>query len=154
MKKKTIKVKRNKVKCKKATKKKTTKKRLVKKTIKKKIVQKKKVVKKKRSVKKTTKKKVAKRKRRKRLRMEDLYPILNKVQMTGKPASFVVEIVEAEVIENTIKDLGLIYRRNDMKTQVEFFIKPNEYSMADMEDELMEIEYLDDEIPEIGEIFP
>lgn len=107
--------------------------------------------------KKTTKKKVVhkkKRKRRKKMKLEDLYPILNKVQMTGKPTSFVVKFVDAAVIENTIKDLGLSYRRNDMKTQVEFSIKANEYTMIDMEDELMEIEYLDDEIPEIGEIFP
>ena len=118
--------------------------------VKRKVVQYKKVKKKK-----TTKKKVVKkRKRRKRLRMEDLYPILNKVQMTGKPTSFVVEPLESAIVENTIKDLGLLYRRNDMKTQVEFFVRINRYEAIDIEDELLEIEYLDDEIPELDDIFP
>jgi len=121
----------------------------------KKKVVKKKVVKKKVVKKKVVKKKVVKkRKRRKKFFMKDLYPILNKVQLKRKPVTFVTETIEAAIVENTIKDLGLIYSKRDMKTQVEFTVKPNKDDIFDREEDMLDdLEYLDDEIPEIDQIF-
>ena len=101
--------------------------------------------------KKTTSKK---RKRRKKFLMKDLYPLLNKVQLKRKTIKFLTEIIESAIVENTIKDLGLIYSKKEMKTQVEFTVKPNEKEIFDNEEEILDIEYLDDEIPEIDQIFP
>lgn len=149
-KKKTIKVKRKMVEYKK---KKAEKKVVKKKTTKKKT--KKKVVKKK-----DTKKKAVRKKRRKRrvtrakLLMIDIYPILNRVQLRGKTEVFVSEINEADIIENTIKDLELRYLRRDMKKQVEFTVRPNKSNQYNNEEDLLDIEYLEDEIPELGQIFP
>jgi hypothetical protein len=159
-KKKTTKVKRNSVQYKK---KKTKKKKSVKKKTKKKVV-KKKVVKKKAAKKKTKKKvikkKVVRKKRKKRritrekLLMTDIYPILNRVQLKGKTEVFVSKMEEADTIENTIKDLELRYLRRDMKRQVEFTVRPNKNNQYNNEEDLLDIEYLDDEIPELGQIFP
>lgn len=133
MKKKTTKVKKNSVQYKKKSKKK----KVVKKS-------KKKVTRKKRRKKRVT---------REKLLMVDIYPILNRVQLKRKTEVFVAKAEEADIIENTIKDLNLIYSRKEMKRQVEFTVKPNKNNMFDDED-LLDIEYLDDEIPAPGQIFP
>lgn len=159
-KKKTIKVKRKMVqyKKKKAKKKvvnKKTKKKVAKKKTTKKVVERKKVTKKK-----AVKKKVVRKKRRKKrltrakLLMTDIYPILNRVQIKGRTEVFVSEMEEADTIENTLKDLELRYLRRDMKRQVEFTVRPNKNNQLNNEEDLLDIEYLDDEIPEPGQIFP
>ena len=157
MRKKTLKVNNKKVKSKKkkkVVKKKKVKKRVKKKTIrkktKKKKTNKKKVVKNK---KKRKSKKKKRRKKRKKFLMKDLYPILNKVQLKRKTVTFVTELIEAAIVENTIKDLELVYSKKEMKTQVEFTVKPNKENIFKDEEELLDIEYLDDEIPELDQIF-
>ena len=100
-----------------------------------------------------SKKTVKTRKHRVKYQMKDLYPFLNRVQLYRETVVFVTEIDEAAIVENTIKDLGLIYNRKDMKTRVEFTVKPNEIDVFGDEDDLLDIEYLDDEIPEIDDIF-
>lgn len=86
--------------------------------------------------------------------MKDLYPILNKVQLKRKPVIFVTELIEAAIVENTIKDLGLIYSKKNMVTQVEFSVKPNKDDIFDREEDILDdLEYLDDEIPELDQIF-
>ena len=110
----------------------------------------KKKVKKKKIIKKTK----VKRKRRKKFLMKDLYPLLNRVQLKRKTIKFVTETIESAIVENTIKDLGLIYSKKEMKTQVEFTVKPNEEDIFNSEEDILDIEYLDDEIPEIDQIFP
>jgi len=111
---------------------------------------KKKVKKKKKIIKKIK----VKRKRRKKFLMKDLYPLLNRVQLKRKTIKFVTETIESAIVENTIKDLGLIYSKKEMKTQVEFTVKPNEEDIFNSEEDILDIEYLDDEIPEIDQIFP
>lgn len=86
--------------------------------------------------------------------MIDIYPILNRVQLKGKVEVFVAEINEADIIENTIKDLELRYLRRDMKRQVEFIVRPRKNNSFNDEEDLLDVEYLDDEIPELGQIFP
>ena len=146
------KVAKKKVAKKKATKKKKT----TKKKTKKKVVKKKKAVKKK-----TTKKKIVKKskktkkkrkvKRKKKVSMEDFYKILNKVQISRKPACFAVTLLETDVIENIVKDTGLKYSKSVMKTQTVFTIIPNE---EDTDFPKLDVEYMDDEIAEEGQIFP
>jgi hypothetical protein len=103
---------------------------------------------------KTSKKKIKKRKRRNKLTMDKIYPILNKIQLNRKPKTFAVEVVDASYIENTIRDLELPYTRTDMKTQVVFTVKPSKEDFFDIDDDFLDIEYLDDEIPDIDQIFP
>ena len=146
------------------------KKKVVKKT-KKKVVKKKKTVKKKQTKRKVTKKKsptkspkkkavlrkkknvkAKKRKRKKKLSMEDIYPILNRVQTKKKKVEFAVEINEAAIVANTVEDIGLAFNVREMKTQAVFTVYPN-LNEEPPEDILDKLDTLDDEIPPIGHIF-
>ena len=131
-KKKAVKVKRKVVKSKKKTKKKITKKKVVKKKLKKK----------------TTKKK--KRRKKKKIHMEDIYSIINKAQFGKKKIVFVTDLTEAPIIENNIKDVDLKYNKIEMKTQVVFTLYP---SKDHYEEENIHFEIMDDEIPDVGQIF-
>jgi hypothetical protein len=150
--KKTSKVKSKVVRCKK--KKKAVKKKAVKKTKKKAV--KKKIAKKKVVKKKTKKKKAVKKtrkyKKRKKILMEDIYAIINKVQFGKKKITFVTELAEAPTIENNIRDVGLDYNKVEMKTQVVFTIHPNDEKYEDEMDSI-HFDIMDDEIPDIGQIF-
>jgi len=152
--KKTSKVKSKVVRCKNKKKKKTVKKKVAKKKTKKKAAKKKLV--KKKVVKKTKKKKAVKKtrkyKKRKKILMEDIYAIINKVQFNKKKITFVTELTEAPTIENNIKDVGLDYNKVEMKTQVVFTIHPNDEKYEDEMDNL-HFDIMDDEIPDIGQIF-
>lgn len=122
-----------------------------KKTVKKKKIVKKKTVKKKTN-KKTAKKKAVKkkRKRKNKITMDDVYKILNKVQIGKKKITFAMYIDEADIAENVIKDLEIKYTKKVMKTQTVFTLSPSD---ADDELDILDIDYLDDEIPEEGQIF-
>ena len=118
--------------------------------VKKKMVKSKKKTAKKKIVKKKFSKK--KRKRRKKISMEDIYSIINKVQFGKKRITFVTDLTEAPIIENNIDDVGLEYKKVEMKTQVVFTIYPNDQKYDDEMDTL-HFEIMDDEIPDIGQIF-
>ncbi len=120
--------------------------------VKKKVVKsKKKIIKKKvRKRKKITKRKVRKRKKRKKISMEDIYSIINKVQFGKKRITFATEITDAPTIENNIKDVDLKYNKIEMKTQVVFTLHPND---IEYEEDVLHLEIMDDEIPDIGQIF-
>ena len=114
---------------------------------------KKKTTKKKATKKKTTKKRVVKKRpRRKKILMEDIYAIINKVQFGKKRVTFVTELTEAPTIENNIKDVDLKYDKIEMKTQVVFTVHPNDQKYED-EMDTMHFDIMDDEIPDIGQIF-
>jgi len=146
----TKKVKRKRVQSKRVKKivEKTDKKKIAKKKVNKKTSVKKTV--KKKTKKKTAKKKVIKRKRKKKMTMDDVYKILNKVQIGRKKVVFAMFEQESSTAENIIKDTGLRYTKSIMKTQVVFTIHPND---KDEELDILDIDYLDDEIPEEGQIF-
>ena len=152
MPKKTKKVKRKKVQSKKKTvkkkavKKKTAKKKVKKKATKKKTTKKKTVKKKK----KKAAKKVVKRKRKKKVTMDDVYKIVNKVQIDKKKITFAMFVDEAIAAENVIRDVDLKYDKSVMKTQTVFTIHPRD---DDDELDILDIDYLEDEIPEEGQIF-
>ncbi len=118
--------------------------------VKKKMVKSKKKTAKKKIVKKKFSKK--KRKRRKKISMEDIYSIINKVQFGKKRITFVTDLTEAPIIENNIDDVGLEYKKVEMKTQVVFTILPNDEKYEDEMDNL-HFDIMDDEIPDIGKIF-
>lgn len=146
-KKRTTKVKKKVVRLKK-------KKAVKKKTVKKKI--KRRVSKLKKTVKRTAKKKRAKnakktRRRKKKISMEDIYSILNKVQIGKKKVIFASHMVDAPTIENNIKDVDLVYRKVEMKTQVVFTVYPNNTQYD--EDHMIKLEIMDDEIPDVDQIF-
>lgn len=151
IKKKTRKKTKKKAVKKKTVKKKTKKKAVKKKTVKKKTVKKKKKIVKKKAVKKK-KKKTRKRAKRKKILMEDIYAIINKVQFGKKKITFVTELTEAPTIENNIRDVGLEYVKIEMKTQVVFTLHPNDERYEDEMDNL-HFDIMDDEIPDIGQIF-
>jgi len=148
VKKKATKVKRKVVKSKKKKVKKKKVKKAPKKKTKKKVA-KKKARKSKKKVKKVSRRK--KRKRRKKVSMEDLYSIIHKVQFGKKKIVFVTDLTEAPTIENTIRDVELKYNKVEMKTQAVFTLYPNDHKYE--EEELLHLEIMDDEIPEIGQIF-
>ncbi len=125
-----------------------SKKKTAKKTAKKKVVKKKAV--KKKTKKKATKKK--KYKKRKKIVMEDIYSIINKVQFGKKKVTFVTELNDAPTIENNVRDVHLEYDKVEMKTQVVFTLYPNDHKYDD-EMDILHFEIMDDEIPDIGQIF-
>lgn len=151
--KKTRKVKKKVVKFKKKIKKKVVKKKTVKKkTVKKKVVKKKKKKKKvikKKSRKKTIKKKKRK-KRKKKVTMEEIYKVLNQAQISKKEIAFTTLPDEAFTVENIIRDAEIGYDKIEMKTQTVFTIYPKQ---EDNYIDILEVDYLDDEIPEEGQIF-
>ena len=101
--------------------------------------------------KKTLKRKIRKtRKTRKRICMEDIYSILNKVQFGKKNVTFATDLIDAPTIENNIKDSELRYNKVEMKTQVVFTLYPDENRK---EEDILCLEILDDEIPDIEQIF-
>lgn len=102
------------------------------------------------SKKKVTKKVLSKKKKKRtRVCMEEIYKVLNKVQMTRKEVVFSVDNTDADVVENIIKDLKLVYKLNKMKTQAVFNVNPGE---EQNNYDIIDVEYLDDEITPDGEI--
>jgi IS30 family transposase len=102
------------------------------------------------SKKKATKKVVSKKKKKRIVVcMEDIYKVLNKVQLTRKEETFSVDNDTVDVVENIIRDLKLVYKLNRMKTQAVFNVKPGE----EMDNyDIIDVEYLDDEICPDNEI--
>jgi hypothetical protein len=143
-------VKKKTVKKKKITKKKKVvkKKKIKKKAVKKKIIKKKSIKKKK-----TKKKKKRVRRKRKKILMEDIYVIINKVQLKKKKVVFATDIIETLTIENTIKDAELKYNKIEMKTQTVFILYPDEEKEYGQDEDMFDLEMIDDEIPDIGQIF-
>lgn len=103
--------------------------------------------------KKINKKKIKKTNRKvtKKITMEEIYSIINKVQLKRKEISFSSLIEDAPVVENNIKDAELKYKKTELKTKVVFIIFPNEKRYDDDVDVL--IDAMDDEIPDIDQIF-
>lgn len=83
--------------------------------------------------------------------MEDIYSILNKVQTGKKRVIFASYIMDAPTIENNIRDVGLTYKKVEMKTQVVFTVYPNNIQYDD--EDMIKLEIMDDEIPDIDQIF-
>lgn len=90
------------------------------------------------------------RKKRKKIKMEDIYKIINRVQIDKKKITFVVLPNDDSVVENIVKDAMLEYNKTIMKTQTVYTVYPN---FNEDHASQIQIEYLDDEIAEEGQIF-
>ena len=106
-----------------------------------------------RTKRKAAKKKATKRTVRKKISMEDLYPIINKVQMGGKKVVFAVSLSDCPVVENTLRDAMIEYDKVEMKTQSVYTLHPKEREL--IEDAILEnLEVFEDENPDIDLLFP
>ena len=84
--------------------------------------------------------------------MEEIYRMLNKVQISRKDIKFSVEEEEAATVQNVINDLELPHQRQNLKTKVVFIVKPGKEIEEDEEIEF-DMDYFDDEILEDGQLF-
>ena len=114
------------------------------------LINKKKTLKSKKTTKKVVKKKRTK-KVNKKISMEDIYSIINKVQIKRKEITFSASKEDAPVIENNMRDVDLKYDIKELKTKVVFTIFPSEYKYDD--DITLNIDTLEDEIPDTDQIF-
>lgn len=97
-------------------------------------------------------KKKTKRFKPKKVNMEDVYRLINRVQIDKKEVVFSMSNEEACTGLNTIKDAGLDYKMKELKTKVVFTIYPN--LDEPKEEEIgFELEFLKDEILEDGQLF-
>ena len=89
----------------------------------------------------------------KKLEMEEIFRMLNKVQISGKKTEFSVETENAQIVENVIKDAELPYERKLLKTKTTFIVLPPE--PKDDEDEELDfhLDFLEDEITQDGKLF-
>lgn len=106
----------------------------------------------KKKTKKVTKKATRKKKSQiKIVNMDDVYRLLNKVQMSKKEVVFCVNPANAIITENVIQDLGLTYDIKELKTKTNFKVYPNDEDLG--EEQEIDTEFLQDELPENGYIF-
>ncbi len=96
--------------------------------------------------------KKAPRTRLKKISMDDIYPIINKAQLGKKVVTFATHLIDSATIENTIRDAGVKYKKVEMRTQVVFTLYPSPTVEDDL-DILDKMEFMEDEIPEWGQIF-
>ena len=93
---------------------------------------------------------IKKYRKKKKSSMDAVFSIINKVQIQRKPSDVTVAIEDKDTLQNILKDAEIEYNIVTTKTQVTFsLIPPPEKE----EDTIFDIEYLDDEIIEEGQIF-
>ena len=80
--------------------------------------------------------------------MDEVYRLLNRVQINKKEVVFALSLGEAMIADNVIKDLGLEYTRRDLKKKVVFTIFPNPEDDIEESEFAIEIDFLQDEILE------
>jgi len=133
--------------------KKKTKKKIAKKSNTKKVAKKK--VAKKSKTQKASKKKVARKKtvRAKIIGMEEVYRLINRVQINSKEVTFAMRFDEASVADNVLKDIGLSYTKKELKTKVVFGISPSPEDRKEVEEFSINLDFLEDEILEEGQLF-
>lgn len=119
----------------------------------KKVSAQKKAVRKKVVKKRKTNAKTKTKKCKKKIAMDELYSIINKVQLGRKKITFATDIIDAIPIEHTIQDAEVEYDKVQMKTQVVFTLRPS--SEPKYEDNILDhIDIMEDEIPDLNQIFP
>jgi len=111
----------------------------------------KKVVNNRKSLKKKVRKtkKTKKRYKGRKVDMEKVYTLINRAQMTKKPQFFSIEVVDADTVQNIMKDVAVTYIRENMKTKVKFKI----WTEHDQPIEDIELDIFSDEIMEDGQLF-
>lgn len=84
--------------------------------------------------------------------MDDVYRLLNRVQIDKKEVTFAVKVEEAAIAENIVKDVGLEYTTRKLKTRTDLTVYPDPDDNIGEEIEI-DVDFLDDEIVEDGQIF-
>jgi hypothetical protein len=98
---------------------------------------------------------MAKQKRQKRTKLkvvslEDVYRLINRVQTVYKEAHFYLKFEDAVIARNVLKDAGLEFEERELQKKIAFLILPP----PEREEELdIDIDFLEDEIPEENEVF-
>ena len=91
-------------------------------------------------------------KKNKRIVMEEIYSIINRVQLGDKEYSFSASLEDAYTFENMIRDTGLKYKKSELNTKVNFVLYPPKDRQEDI-DIVDHLEILEDEIPDVDQIF-
>lgn len=89
--------------------------------------------------------------------VEQVYKIINRIQLTGETADFIVQDMDMYVAENVLKDAGLTFVKTSMKTKGDilckhFKVDPPKVVERRKED-FNDFEEFPDEIIEDGQIF-
>ena len=91
-------------------------------------------------------------KKKKKIIMEEIYSIINRVQLGDKEYSFSASLEDAYTFENMIRDTGLKYKKSELNTKVNFILYPPKDRQEDI-DIVDHLEILEDEIPDVDQIF-
>lgn len=85
--------------------------------------------------------------------IDDVYRLINRVQLNKKEVHFALLPEDAVVAVNVLKDIGLKYEKKELKTRIEFTVFPNEEDAINEEATDIDIDFFADEIPEDGQLF-
>lgn len=85
--------------------------------------------------------------------IDEVYRLINRVQLNKKEVHFFLTPEDAVVADNVIRDLQLKYDKRELKTRVGFTIYPNPEEAVDETATDIDIDFFADEIPENGDIF-
>ena len=108
--------------------------------------------------KKTQAKRVARKPTRKKraevltIDLDQFYKLANQVQVTREDVNFAVELDDASMIDNLLKDLELPFVRTDKKSYTKYSVSPGKERLIE-DDEEEVIDDFPDEIAEDGQIF-
>jgi hypothetical protein len=89
------------------------------------------------------------------LSMDELYRLINRVQINKKEVTVAMSHEDAVIASNVLRDAELKYDRKDLKSRVSFTIHPPEGDAIDEDaiDVDFDIDFFEDEIPEDGQVF-
>lgn len=84
--------------------------------------------------------------------MEDIYRLLNRVQIDRKDVTFTSTPEDAIIVTNLLKDLELPYTAEVVDNLVKMIVRPGKE--IDQSEEIdVPVDFLPDEIPEDGHLF-
>jgi hypothetical protein len=89
------------------------------------------------------------------LSMDELYRLINRVQINKKEVTVAMSHEDAVIAANVLRDAELQYDRKDLKRRVSFTIHAPEGDAIDEDaiDVDFDIDFFEDEIPEDGQVF-
>ena len=85
--------------------------------------------------------------------MDEVYRLINRVQMNKKEVHFWLSPEDSVVARNVIRDLDLKFEVKELKSRICFTIFPNEGDAIDEAASDIDLDFFEDEIPEEGSIF-
>lgn len=85
--------------------------------------------------------------------IDEVYRLINRVQLNKKEVHFSLVAEDAVVAINVLRDLGLKYDKKELKTRTEFTVFPSPEDAVNEEATDVDIDFFTDEIPEDGQLF-